>query len=56
MRIEKGRWRIACLLGIGVLVNYFDRVNIAVAHDALHHDFGISTFTFGLLLSSLNWT
>ena len=56
MPVEKGRWRIACLLGVGVLVNYFDRVNIAVAHDALYRDFGISTFTFGLLLSSFNWT
>jgi MFS family permease len=56
MRSEKGRWRIAWLLGIGVLVNYFDRVNIAVAHDALRQEFGITTFTFGLLLSSFNWT
>lgn len=50
------RWRIATLLGIGVLVNYFDRVNISVAHDALHREFGISTVTFGYLLSSFNWT
>lgn len=50
------RWRIATLLGIGVLVNYFDRVNISVAHDALHQEFGISTVMFGYLLSSFNWT
>lgn len=50
------RWRISTLLGIGVLVNYFDRVNISVAHDALHHEFGISTVMFGYLLSSFNWT
>ena len=29
----RGRWGIACLLGFGVLVNYFDRVNLSVAHD-----------------------
>ena len=50
------RWRIAMLLGVGVLVNYFDRVNISVAHDALHREFGISTVMFGYLLSSFNWT
>ncbi len=50
------RWRIATLLGIGVLINYFDRVNISVAHDALHQEFGISTVMFGYLLSSFNWT
>ncbi|MFL6450238.1 MAG: MFS transporter [Bryobacteraceae bacterium] len=54
--MTRRRWRIATLLGIGVLVNYFDRVNISVAHDALHQEFGISTVMFGYLLSSFNWT
>jgi MFS transporter, ACS family, D-galactonate transporter len=54
--VGRRRWRIATLLGIGVLVNYFDRVNISVAHDALHREFGISTVMFGYLLSSFNWT
>src|SRR5947208_15527689 len=53
---NRRRWRIATLLGIGVLVNYFDRVNISVAHEALHQEFGISTVMFGYLLSSFNWT
>jgi MFS family permease len=50
------RWRIAVLLGIGVLVNFFDRVNISVAHDALRQAWGISALTFGVLSSSYNWT
>jgi ACS family D-galactonate transporter-like MFS transporter len=50
------RWRIAVLLGIGVLVNYIDRVNVSVAYDALHADFGISTVGFGYLLGAFNWT
>ncbi len=54
--MKQRRWRIATLLGIGVLVNYFDRVNISVAHEALHQEFGISTVMFGYLLSSFNWT
>jgi hypothetical protein len=28
LKIPRRRWRIAFLLGIGVLVNYFDRVNL----------------------------
>ncbi|HXX17707.1 MAG TPA: MFS transporter [Candidatus Eremiobacteraceae bacterium] len=50
------RWGIACLLGLGVLVNYFDRVNLSVSQDALHQAFGISTVTFGYLLSAYSWT
>ncbi|MGB7495925.1 MAG: hypothetical protein WBR26_28010 [Candidatus Acidiferrum sp.] len=45
--MPRRRWGIACLLGLGVLVNYFDRVNLSVSQDALHHTFGISTVTFG---------
>ena len=55
-RIPRRRWRIAWLLGLGVLVNYFDRVNLSVSHEALRHDFGISDVTFGYLLGAYNWT
>jgi ACS family D-galactonate transporter-like MFS transporter len=47
---------IAFLLAFGVLVNYFDRVNLSVAKQALERDFGISNITFGYLLSAYNWT
>src|SRR5580658_5783611 len=47
---------IAWLLGFGVLVNYFDRVNLSVSQEALHNSFGISTVTFGYLLSAYSWT
>ena len=50
------RWGIAVLLGTGVLVNYFDRVNLSVAHGALQSAFGISDVTFGYLLSAYSWT
>ncbi len=50
------RWRIAWLLGLGVLVNYFDRVNLSVSHNALSSEFGISDITFGYLLGTYNWT
>jgi MFS transporter, ACS family, D-galactonate transporter len=50
------RWRIGWLLGLGVLINYFDRVNLSVAHDALLAQFGISDIVFGYLLGAYNWT
>ncbi len=50
------RWMIAFLLAFGVLVNYFDRVNLSVAKQALERDFGISNIVFGYLLSAYNWT
>ena len=50
------RWRIAWLLGLGVLVNYFDRVNLSVSRSALVQTFGISDFVFGLLSGAYNWT
>lgn len=50
------RWRIAFLLGFGVMVNYVDRVNLSVSQGALYTDFGISVITFGYLSSAYNWT
>ncbi|HEX4321758.1 MAG TPA: MFS transporter [Acidobacteriaceae bacterium] len=50
------RWRIAWLLGLGVLVNYFDRVNLSVSQAALYTSFGISAVTFGYLSGAYNWT
>ena len=54
--VPRRRWGIAFLLGFGVLVNYFDRVNLSVSQEALHNAFGISTVTFGYLLSAYSWT
>ncbi len=54
--MPKRRWRIAALLGVGVLINYFDRVNLSVAHEALHAEFALSNETYGYLLSAYVWT
>jgi MFS transporter, ACS family, D-galactonate transporter len=55
-KVPRRRWGIALLLGFGVLVNYFDRVNLSVSQEALHNAFGISTVMFGYLLSAYSWT
>ncbi len=54
--IPRRRWRIAWLLSLGVLVNYFDRVNLSVSHEALYTTFGISNVAFGYLSGAYNWT
>lgn len=54
--LPRRRWQIAWLLGIGVLVNYFDRVNLSVSSNALVATFGISDVVFGYLSSAYNWT
>ncbi|AFL86360.1 sugar phosphate permease [Terriglobus roseus DSM 18391] len=50
------RWTIGLLLGVGVLVNYFDRVNLSVSHDALVGSFGITPQVFGQLSAAYSWT
>ncbi len=53
---ESYRWSIGLLLGLGVLVNYFDRVNLSVSHDALVQSFGITPAVFGQLSAAYSWT
>jgi sugar phosphate permease len=55
-RPSQRRLRIAWLLSLGVLVNYFDRVNLSVSHDALVTTFGITNVAFGYLSGAYNWT
>jgi ACS family D-galactonate transporter-like MFS transporter len=54
--VPRRRWGIALLLGFGVVVNYFDRINVSVSQQALHDAFGISLIGFGYLSSAYNWT
>jgi MFS family permease len=54
--LGRRRWRIAWLLGLGVLVNYFDRVNLSVSQAALFTAFSITPLTFGYLSSAYNFT
>jgi MFS transporter, ACS family, D-galactonate transporter len=55
-RVPGRRWGIAGLLGLGVLVNYFDRVNLSASHAALIASFGISDVAFGYLAGAYNIT
>lgn len=54
--VEPYRWAIGVLLALGVLVNYFDRVNLSVSHDALVTSFHITPTIFGQLSAAYSWT
>jgi MFS transporter, ACS family, D-galactonate transporter len=47
---------VAFLLGFGVVIAYFDRINLSVSQQALNASFGISLITFGYLASAFSWT
>ncbi len=55
-RIGRVRWMIALLLGLGVLINYFDRVNISVATKPLENEYGLTPGQMGIILSSYLWS
>jgi MFS transporter, ACS family, D-galactonate transporter len=54
--LGRRRWRIAFLLALGVLVNFFDRINLSVSREALNASFGMSLIAFGYLSSAYSWT
>ena len=54
--IGRRRWAIGALLGVGILINYFDRVNISVAAPQLQQEFGLTPGDLGLLFSAFFWS
>src|SRR5665213_3145024 len=55
-RIPRLRLSIGVLLGVGVLINYFDRINLSVAAPQLKHDFGLTDGELGWLFSGFFWS
>ncbi len=55
-RVGNVRWGIAILLGLGVIINYFDRTNIAVAGIPLAKEYHLSSVQFGFIASAYLWT
>src|SRR5271156_7140439 len=54
--VGRRRWGIGALLGLGILINYFDRVNISVAAPQLQQEFGLTPADLGLLFSAFFWS
>ncbi len=55
-RVPGRRWTIGVLLGVGILINYIDRINVSVAAPQLQHDFHLSPEELGLLFSAFFWS
>jgi sugar phosphate permease len=55
-RIGNLRWGIAILLGVGIVINYFDRVNLSVAANPLITEYHLSEADLGIILSSFLWS
>lgn len=55
-RVGSIRWGIAVLLGIGVVINYFDRTNISVATKPLMQAYHLTPGQMGILLSAFGWS
>jgi ACS family D-galactonate transporter-like MFS transporter len=55
VRVPARRWRIGVLLGVGVLVNYIDRINLSVAAPQLQQEFALEAWHMGVLLSAFFW-
>jgi sugar phosphate permease len=50
------RWYVGGLLGVGMFVNYIDRVNLSVATPAIMAEFDISAAQMGVVASAFLWT
>jgi MFS transporter, ACS family, D-galactonate transporter len=55
-RIPRVRWSIGVLLGAGVLINYFDRINLSVGAPQLQREFGLTDGELGWLFSGFFWS
>src|SRR6185437_4331952 len=55
-RVPRFRWRIAGLIGAGVLINYFDRISLSVAGPQLERSFHLTPVDLGMLFSAFFWS
>jgi sugar phosphate permease len=54
--IPRRRWGIGALLGMGVLINYIDRIGLSVAAPQIKDLFHLSPVELGLLFSAFAWS
>ncbi|MET3133674.1 ACS family D-galactonate transporter-like MFS transporter [Oxalobacteraceae bacterium GrIS 1.11] len=55
-KIPKRRWGIGALLGVGVLINYIDRIGLSVAAPQIQDLFQLTPIQLGLLFSAFAWS
>ncbi|GMA63601.1 MFS transporter [Alicyclobacillus fastidiosus] len=50
------RWGIGLLIGLGILINYFDRTNLSVAQQPISNLYHLNSAQMGIILSSFGWS
>ncbi len=55
-RVGNVRWGIAILLATGIIINYFDRVNLSVGSKDIIKEFHFTQTEWGIVLSSYLWS
>jgi ACS family D-galactonate transporter-like MFS transporter len=50
------RWGIAVVLFIGILINYFDRINMSVATKPIMAEYHLTKGQWGIIMSSFAWS
>lgn len=50
------RWGIGLVLGIGILINYFDRTNLSIAQGPISNIYHLSAGQMGIVLSAFGWS
>jgi len=53
---DRFKWPVVVLLSFGMIIAYFDRVNLTTAMPAMARDFGWSPAQQGMALSAVFWT
>jgi sugar phosphate permease len=54
--MKKHRWSIVILIAFGVIVNYFDRINMSIAMPLLQKEFDLTAGQMGIFLSAFAWS
>jgi sugar phosphate permease len=54
--VPRRRWGIGALLGMGVLINYIDRIGLSVAAPQIKDVFHLGAVELGLLFSAFAWS
>lgn len=54
--MKKHRWSIVFLIAVGVVVNYFDRINMSIAMPLLQKEFNLTAGQMGIFLSAFAWS
>jgi ACS family D-galactonate transporter-like MFS transporter len=55
-KVPGRRWGIGVLLGMGVLINYIDRISLSVAAPQIQEAFKLTPVQLGFLFSSFFWS